>query len=325
MWTILDAEGHPRDMGEAQGRPLALQIQEHARAVDGFRRARIPSLRGLTFGSRRGTGVGREMIRHYTHLAERMDGLARGAGVSIDSILALHARDGEGTQVSDPTSCKATALSVMGQNEEVGVTLARSLSEGSMANQGFCIRKSRPAVGFASVEIVLPWMCNSLAGVNQAGLAACIVPAAGQLSQDQADQDGFLDPPPLLLVQECLQRFESVETAQDWAMSRPAWGHATLLLADAEGDRVQVQYEGGQRCDQRALDEPVWIGASALDGELLLGGKPLQDALLSGEADIVQALEVAAGERPVENWVLLQPGRRALEWRGQNSHFRIEI
>ena len=313
MWTVFDVVGHPRDLGEAQGQRLALQIQEQACALDGTRRPWFPSLRGLTSGVQRGTGVGREVIRHYTHLAERMDGLARGAGVSIDSILALHAKVEATVEESDALLHPEMAVSAVDLNDQGGVILARSLSEASTAEANFCIRKSRPAVGFASVEIVLPWMCTSLAGVNQAGLAACIVPSPGGSSRDQ------VDPSPLLLVQECLQRFESVETAQDWAMNRPAWGWATLLLADASGDRVQVDYAGDQRRDQRALDEPVWAGASLGDQS------PLEDRLLSGEADINQTLESVSSESQVADWVLLRPACRVLECRGQSSHLKIEI
>ena len=313
MWTILDVAGHPRDLGEAQGRLLAGPIQQQTSELDGSRRPWLPSLRGLTSGSRRGGGVGREVIRHYTHLAERMDGLARGAGVSVDSILALHAEDEAFVAKSEACVQPATALSAVDLNQQGVVRLVRSLPEGPTAETHFCVRKSRPAVGFDSVEIVLPWMCTSLAGVNEAGLAACIVPSSGEPLSDQ------VDPSPLLLVQECLQRFESVETAQDWAMSRPAWGWATLLLADASGDRVQVEYEGSQRLDERALDEPVWAG-DRLEEQSVLG-----DCLLSGEANLTQTLDQVFGEAKVGHWVLLSPGDRALECRGKDLHFKIEM
>ena len=313
MWTILDVAGHPRDLGEAQGQLLAGPIQEQTSELDGSRRPWLPSLRGLTSGSRRGGGVGREVIRHYTHLAERMDGLARGAGVSVDSILALHAEI-EGTVAeSAALTQRATALSALDLNAPGVVGLARSLPESPTTESHFCVRKSRPAVGFDSVEIVLPWMCTSLAGVNEAGLAACIVPLSGEPFSDQ------VDPSPLLLVQECLQRFESVETAQDWAMNRPAWGWATLLLADASGDRVQVEYEGSQRRDQSALDEPVWAG-DRLDEQNGLG-----DCLLSGQTNLSQTLEQLFSETKVGHWVLLRPGDRALECKGPNLHFKIEM
>ncbi|MCH2187322.1 hypothetical protein MK280_15795 [Myxococcota bacterium] len=313
MWTVLDVAGHPRDLGEAQGRLLAPQIQQQPRALDGSRRPWFPSLRGLTSGSWRGAGVGREMIRHYTHLAERMDGLARGAGVSIDSILALHAEGAASGLESDAASHPPVALSAVDLKGQGGVSLARSLPGDAVVEANFCVRKSRPTVGFASVEIVLPWMCASWAGVNQAGLAACIVPSSGESSKNRSD------PSPLLLVQECLQRFESVETAQDWAMNRPAWGWATLLLADASGDRVQVDYEGCQRRDQRALDEPIWVG-DALEDRICL-----EDRLLSGETDVTETLEQVFSGVQLGNWVLLRPGDRALECRGKNLHFKIEM
>ena len=42
--------------------------------------------------------------------------------------------------------------------------------------------------------------------------------------------------PALLLVQECLQRFSSVDSARDWCGRRPADEGFALLFADADGE-----------------------------------------------------------------------------------------
>ena len=53
--------------------------------------------------------------------------------------------------------------------------------------------------------------------------------------------------PAQLLVQDVLQRFDSVDKAADWALRRPSGGHASLLLADASGAVGAVEIDGRTR------------------------------------------------------------------------------
>jgi hypothetical protein len=88
---------------------------------------------------------------------------------------------------------------------------------------------------------VAPWLPGGVAGINAAGLAiACTTLEASQASQPFAA-------PAFLLVQECLQRFESVEGAEEWCAHRPAGGCATILFADAAGGLLGVQVADRER------------------------------------------------------------------------------
>ena len=90
MWNVIECSGHPRDLGFEQGLALRSVIREQvARAGLSLRRRRWPGLSAFASGGVRGSGAAREMIRHFTHLAERADGLARGADVPLDSLLRL--------------------------------------------------------------------------------------------------------------------------------------------------------------------------------------------------------------------------------------------
>ena len=87
MHTI-ECKGAPRDLGLDQGAACTQAIRSWldergiARARRGF-----PNLRRLTSGGVLGAGVGREVVRHYPHLAERMSGIARASGVSLDALM----------------------------------------------------------------------------------------------------------------------------------------------------------------------------------------------------------------------------------------------
>jgi hypothetical protein len=303
MFFAVEASGHPRDMGLAQGRVLGHAVRERLQRADlPARRRRMPALSAFASGPVRGAGAGRETIRHYTHLAERIDGLARGAGVPVDSVLTLHART-HAMEAGDLETRPAVALAAIGLQDSPGATLARSLPGAGEPGSTLVVRRSRPAVGFESVEVTLPWLVSALAGVNEAGLTACLVP------DDRHHAAAARAPSPLLLVQECLQRFESVEAGVDWACSRPASGFATLLLADANGARAAVRYAGEEHRAERAGDAP------------LVAGRPerLADALREA-AGVDRILDEKALCPPDEStsppaWVRLIPTRRTLELR----------
>ena len=82
------------------------------------------------------------------------------------------------------------------------------------------VRESRPVVGFRSLDVTRPWLVPAVAGVNEAGLAVIAQwPGAAAVDGDGA--------PPLLLVQDCLARFENVAGAADWCRKRPVEGRSS--------------------------------------------------------------------------------------------------
>ena len=217
MWTSIECAGHPRDMGLAQGRACATSIRE-ACEVAGLplRRSRRPSLRALTDGEIRGAGAGREFHRHFAHQAERLEGLARGAGVPADSILELHLRIRAGGRAGGLLSRRASlrAHAVDDAMPEKRTILERSLPAAAPREIGWALRESSPAVGFRSVEVGLPWLVPGVAGINEAGLAVL----AGPVLWGDSGRAGF--PSSAFLVQECLQRFEDLAGATDWCRKR---------------------------------------------------------------------------------------------------------
>ncbi|MFO0691324.1 MAG: hypothetical protein U0900_21675 [Myxococcota bacterium] len=243
MSRTIECAGHPRDMGFAQGRALAEAIRaEVARAGLATRRSRFPSLRPVVSGPLRGRGAGRELFRHFAHQAERLEGLAQAAGLPLDSLLALQLR------------MRAAAATVL------------------------VVRESRPVVGFRSLELGCAWLVPALAGVNAAGLAVVADwPATGR-AEDAASRGGDRgrdphegDAPPLLLVQDCLARFENVAGALDWCRKRPVEGELVLRFGDASGAQARVVVSGRERRAER-------IDAAGTDAEPWLEGTFGEDA-----------------------------------------------
>ncbi len=272
MWTAIECAGHPRDMGLAQGAALGAEIRAACRAAGlPDRRRRSPSLRGLASGPVRGRGAGRELIRHYAHQAERLEGLARGADVPLDSLLALHLRvragGADGGLLARRASLRARACGDAMDGKSA--LLERSLPGAERDEAPWMLRESRPVVGFRSVEIGLPWLVPGVAGVNEAGLAML----AGPVLWGRKGMDGW--PPSALLLQECLQRFEDLEGALGWCRKRPVEGEQSFVLADASGAVATVIASGRER--------RIQLG----EGELYLeGGEPTQAAELESSGAV---------------------------------------
>jgi hypothetical protein len=308
MWTTIECAGHPRDMGLAQGSALGSAIRaEVARAGLAVRRSRLPSLRSLTVGPVRGRGAGRELFRHFAHQAERLEGMARRADVPLDSLLELHLRLRAGGVQAGLLARRSTLCARNAREDGAKRTvherplpiakrtvherplpiakrtvLERSLPAANGDEVGWIVRESRPAVGFRSIEITLPWLVSAVAGVNEGGLAV----AAGPMLWGAAGLGGWA--PSVLLVQECLQRFEDLGGALDWCRKRPVEGEQSFVLADASGATATVLATGRERSVQ------------AGEGELYLEGGELP------------AEPAARGASSGAGRVRLDPGRAAL-------------
>jgi hypothetical protein len=275
-------------MGIVQGAGARTSIRaEIARLGLPLRRSRIPTLRALTDGATRGEGAGREFLRHFSHLSERLDGLAHAASVPTDSVLDLHLRvraGGEaGGLLARRASLRARAIGRNGEGKRA--LLERSLPHAGEGETPWIIRESRPEVGFRSVEVGLPWLVSAVAGVNEGGLAV----VAGPLLWGEPGREG--GPPSLLLAQDCLQRFEDVAGALEWCRKRPVEGEQSFVLADAGGAVATVVVSGRERRVQSG------------EGELYLEGGELPE---SAEGD-------AAGPEGPSDRVLLDPKTRRLQ------------
>ncbi len=156
------ARGIPRAMGRGQGGACRDAIRERlARAGIQHRGRARASLRPFLVGPVLGAGMAREIVRHFPHLGERFQGMARGAGTSVDALMDLFVRGASGELPDEPVAAEAR----LGARAGAHAVVARSLQ----ADACWIARRSRPEVGFASVELTLPWTATAVAGVNVAG------------------------------------------------------------------------------------------------------------------------------------------------------------
>ena len=294
LWPVVHCTGAPRDLGFDQGIALAPRIAREAlRETPRAQPARWFCEHAPTRHARAVRRAWRDTKRHFPHMAERALGLARGGGVSTFALAGLLARAG---------ACAPSAVRVF--ESEEGLLLARVLEA---PRDALALRHSAPAPGYASAEVTLAWQTPALLGVNAHGLAvsgaraeeklALSISAARFASEQTSPRVRELQPsacaaPAVLLVQDCLQRFDTVAKALEWIARRPAAGGAELWLADAHGARARVRVTGAAgaarevHCEEwaaRALPSVADDAAlaAALGAEFSLVAQPLAVAELA--------------------------------------------
>jgi len=240
----LVCSGAPRDLGLDQGLHFREVIRaEVERRLRGKGSGRL--LSPLLGRDPEAARSARDATRFFPHMAERAEGIARGARVSSAEVAALLARECRGGW--------ETLVGVRAGGSGPRVSIALSTER----EAPIFVRRSQPENGYHSLEIGIPWRVPALAGVNQHGLAvaACgVVSSSASLSSCAA--------PATLLVQDCLQRFDGVDKALEWCERRPAGGSASILLADADGVLARVDLEGELRRVHREMDG-ILLGAGA--------------------------------------------------------------
>jgi hypothetical protein len=222
--SVVRCEGAPRDLGLDQGEACAAAL------------CLLPNAPHRPAAPR---PLERDLRRHFPQLAERLEGVARGARLPARILLGALARElGSLPQREYPATRAAALWGFAETGTGGGATLAWAARGVDLP---WRVRQSRPENGLASLEIVLPWLPGGIAGLNAAGLAVACTTLDSPLTPQLCAAPAFL------LVQECLQRFESVEGAEEWCLHRPAGGRATILIADAAGGLVGVEVAGAER------------------------------------------------------------------------------
>lgn len=228
----ISCEGAPRDLGLDQGRAIGEGVDAELSRI----------LRSHAFDTAT-SELGRDVERYFPHLAERMAGLASGASVERRALVMALARAS-----CDPSFLfrPARAVAVRSPGPVYGLAARFDLAADRCSTP--IVRSSRPNGGFESLELTLPWLAASLGGVNEHGLAALLgPPGAALLPGAGREADSPCRAPAFLFVQQCLERFDRVETAVDWCLTRPAHGSGSVLLADAHGAAALVELDAERR------------------------------------------------------------------------------
>lgn len=259
---LIECAGAPRDLGLDQ----ATSARAALRAASGHGGAIARWRDRLGFAEAEVSRWQRDLRRYFPHQHEWLEGVARGAGVPDRALLrAAIAALARG----------ADALLVGAEGaDDGGSVLWRTESPGAV------LRRVRPEGRFVSIELASPLLACPWIGLNEAGLAVAVTGGS---------QPGRCRAHAALLARDCLERFEAVESALVWCLSRPAAPGASILLADAMGEIAGVELHASGRHVRRP------------EGGVLVLGDPraakVRKTLSGGAtADLERALEEVLGE-----------------------------
>jgi hypothetical protein len=270
--ALIECAGAPRDLGldQAASARAAVRAASARGGVIARWRDRLPGEVEISRWQR-------DLRRYFPHQHEWLEGVARGSGVPDRAL--LRAAIAELARGQDALLIGAEGAGRDGAEGEGGTVLWRTESPGVV------LRRVRPEGRFVSIELASPLLACPWIGLNEAGLAVAVTGGS---------QPGRCRAHAALLARDCLERFEAVESALVWCLSRPVAPGASILLADALGEIAGVELHASGRRVRRPEG-----------GVLTLGGPRTAEVrkALSGRAtrslDLERALEEVLGESAV--------------------------
>ncbi len=272
--TLVEAvcTGTSSDMGMAQG--LALRDRIHAARsllyqLESFRLRQpwwlpYPVYRWLA-GRKAARMLGRPLARLFPETSLRLEGIAAGAGVGLETIYLYNAMEPLLSSVGGCTACPGacSAVAVRGRRSATGEpVLARNFDYIPLVKPLYTLRESRPLDGFRSIDFTLAPLVGAVDGLNGAGLA---------ITYDYAFTNDIPSGPAAtisIIISEALERCATVREAAAWITNRPRWGAGLLMLADASGDIASLEISATRHCLRRpAAGEDVLFHTNAFAGD----------------------------------------------------------
>lgn len=228
-------EGAPRDLGLDQGRTCREAIHADARALGWEPAASWWERLRQSRGAGADPALGRDLAHHFPHLDERLSGLAAGAGLPREALLVLLEEELIGDVVV------LTAGVTRGPD---GSPLLALRLRTPLPPTGLLARTGRPDGGYPHVSLARPALVAALAGVNEMGLAAAAEVLDPPARRRAGNRCGA---PSMLLLDQCIERLDTVEKALEWCERRPGGGHARFVFVDAAGTVGALDLDGRER------------------------------------------------------------------------------
>ncbi len=268
MSALIECAGAPRDLGLDQ----ATSARAALRAASGHGGAVARWRDRLGVAEAEVSRWQRDLRRYFPHQHEWLEGAARGAGIPDRALLraaiAALAREAD-----------ALLVGAEGADDGGGSVLWRTESPGAV------LRRVRPEGRFVSIELASPLLACPWIGLNEAGLAVAVTGGS---------QPGRCRAHAALLARDCLERFEAVESALVWCLSRPAAPGASILLADALGEIAGVELHASGRRVRRPEGGVLTLGGPrAAEVQKALSGR------VTRALDLERALEEVLGKSAV--------------------------
>lgn len=235
----LDSTGTAYEIGRQHGRDCASAVHAAYRAwgpADTFDR------REFSDGFHR---VAASLDRTFPALLDEMQGIADGAGLTVEEIVALNCLDEYRSRGTRLRQCSSIAF----QASDCGVLLGKTADWTISDVAAFALsQRYQPVPGegnaFFHYGCAGTLWCEG--GLNESGLGMVLNGLAGRGA-------GGASVPTMALTRGVLQHCRDVQDALDWLRQHDVmnWGF-NLTLADSSGDLAFVEVVPGSQCSERA-------------------------------------------------------------------------
>lgn len=245
QWPPVVCEGNPRQLGLKQGefyRDAIFAAVDNCTKLEQFRvdaPAWLPRRLFLMLGKCKARkALKRPLKRDYPEMHARLNGIADGSGAGRGTIYLANAIEAMLSSVAKRVALPAAACSavaVRGTRSASGEpVIARNFDYLKVVQPYMVLRRMKPARLFRSLEFTVAPLVGCIDGMNEKGL--CI-------TYDYAFTTDYGAPNATvgMLISSALERCATVEDAAKYIASRPRWGGALLMLADAEGDVASLE------------------------------------------------------------------------------------
>ena len=235
----LASTGTAYEIGEQHGRDCAAAVHAAYRAWgpgDAFDR------RELSEGFRR---IAASLNRVFPALLDEMQGIADGAGLTVEEIVALNCLDEYRARRTPPGQCSNIAFQASDRGVLLGKTADWTMSD--VAEFALSQRyRPDPGDGIAFFHYGCAGTLWCEGGLNESGLGMVLNGLAGRGA-------GGASVPAMALARGVLQHCRDVQDALDWLRQYDVinWGF-NLTLADSSGELAFVEVLPGSQCSGRA-------------------------------------------------------------------------
>jgi hypothetical protein len=257
-------QGSPRQMGLDQGTALRERIQSGLAILpemEAFQLLR-PRWLPMQLFRRLAEAKAQRYLRHALRgddeaNAERLAGIANGAGVAYRAIGLLNVLESVLSDLTGssavPTTAACSAVAVTPDASQPGETIvAHNFDYLPQVQPLYSLRESRPAGKLRSLDFTAAPLCGTVDGINQSGL--CI-------TNNYAYVIDTIRPGPTIsmLVADALAHCTTVDAAVDRIGGRSRAGGGMLMLADAKGQIASLELSSTRYAVRRPERGRNWL------------------------------------------------------------------
>lgn len=246
-------------MGVQQGRTVRELLQEALEQIPNIEAMKLmkppllPTSLFLALAKRRATKLMKnDIFQYYPKQAERLKGIAEGAGIDLSTVLLMQSMEllitvGESSYRLQP----CTSLGFSPQRTMTGETIvAKNFDYPNDFASYHLTCHTKPTEGYQTLGCTMAPLPSMIDGMNEHGLTVTY-----NLAFTTDEPKHFV--PMSMMLQQMLETCKNVEDAVNFITQAKRAGSALLMLADAEGNVRTVEISSNYAATRELIDNQI--------------------------------------------------------------------